>query len=214
MTDKKIELSQFYVKKEELRDHNSSSEAHPDLRNAVSKSEIVNMIYPVGSIYMSTNNTSPAVLFGGTWKKIEGQFLLASGKTPNVNKTYTAGSSGGSKDSVLPSHSHTMIHGHTAGSHSHGTNSSNYSHFVMSHNDSNLTGGGPWKVTKDNEKGKFFVVYTENSWDINIYDSTSTGAAGVSINNFTGSTSSAGSGSTTDANMPPYLVVNVWERTK
>ena len=35
--------------------------------------------YPVGSIYISTNETSPAVLFGGTWEKIEDRFLLGSG---------------------------------------------------------------------------------------------------------------------------------------
>jgi hypothetical protein len=35
--------------------------------------------YPVGSIYMSTNSTSPAELFGGTWEKIEDRFLLGSG---------------------------------------------------------------------------------------------------------------------------------------
>lgn len=31
------------------------------------KSDIVNMIYPIGSIYMSISNTSPSSLFGGTW---------------------------------------------------------------------------------------------------------------------------------------------------
>lgn len=29
--------------------------------------EIANIIYPVGSIYMSVNNTNPKTLFGGTW---------------------------------------------------------------------------------------------------------------------------------------------------
>lgn len=28
---------------------------------------VLNKIYPVGSIYMSVNSTSPATLFGGTW---------------------------------------------------------------------------------------------------------------------------------------------------
>lgn len=51
--------------------------------------EVFGMIYPVGSIYMSVNNTSPATLFGGTWEQIEDRFLLAAGST------YTNGSTGG-----------------------------------------------------------------------------------------------------------------------
>ena len=34
---------------------------------AVQPSALLNLIYPVGSIYTSANNTSPATLFGGTW---------------------------------------------------------------------------------------------------------------------------------------------------
>lgn len=33
----------------------------------VAKNDLVNLIYPIGSIYMSVNSTNPATLFGGTW---------------------------------------------------------------------------------------------------------------------------------------------------
>lgn len=59
-------------------------------------------VYPVGSIYMSINNTNPSVLFGfGVWEKIEDKFLLGSGTT------YANGSTGGSADAVVVSHNHT-----------------------------------------------------------------------------------------------------------
>ena len=48
-----------------------------------------NELYPVGSIYMSTNNTSPASMFGGTWEQIKDKFLLSAGSN------YSAGATGG-----------------------------------------------------------------------------------------------------------------------
>lgn len=63
-------------------------------------------VYPVGSIYMSVNSTSPATLFGfGTWEQLKDRFLLAAGDT------YSAGSTGGEATHKLttnemPSHNH------------------------------------------------------------------------------------------------------------
>ena len=51
---------------------------------------LIDLIYPVGSIYMSTNNASPQTFFGGTWERIQDKFLLAAGST------YAAGGTGGS----------------------------------------------------------------------------------------------------------------------
>lgn len=61
--------------------------------------------HPVGSIYLSTQSTSPASLFGGTWEQIKDRFLLAAGDT------YSAGSTGGEAIhtltiSEMPSHKH------------------------------------------------------------------------------------------------------------
>ncbi len=52
--------------------------------------EITLSAYPVGSIYMSINSTSPAVLFGGTWEAITGRFLIGSGE-PSANTSNTFG---------------------------------------------------------------------------------------------------------------------------
>ena len=51
---------------------------------------LLNLIYPVGSIYMSVSSTSPATFLGGTWERIQDRFLLAAGST------YAAGATGGS----------------------------------------------------------------------------------------------------------------------
>lgn len=45
--------------------------------------------YPIGSIYMSVDSTSPASIFGGTWEQLKDRFLLAAGDT------YAAGGTGG-----------------------------------------------------------------------------------------------------------------------
>lgn len=42
---------------------------------------LLNMVYPVGSVYMSVNNVSPQSFLGGTWKAItDGRFVRASGE--------------------------------------------------------------------------------------------------------------------------------------
>ena len=69
--------------------------------------EICNVIYPIGSVYISINNIEPSSLFGGTWEKLEDRFLLSSGKT------YTNGNIGGEATHKLtidemPSHTHTL----------------------------------------------------------------------------------------------------------
>lgn len=45
----------------------------------VIRSELFNLIYPVGAIYMSAVNTSPANLFGGTWVQLKSRFIYATG---------------------------------------------------------------------------------------------------------------------------------------
>lgn len=66
--------------------------------------------YPVGAIYLSTVATSPASLFGGTWERLKGRFLLGAGDS------YNAGSTGGEAThkltvSEIPSHNHVEMYG-------------------------------------------------------------------------------------------------------
>lgn len=57
--------------------------------------DLLDLVYPIGSIYMNTNNVNPQSIFGGIWQKIEGRFLLGSGGG------YTLGSLGGEATHTL-----------------------------------------------------------------------------------------------------------------
>lgn len=67
-----------------------------------SQKVITNKIYPVGSVYISYDSTSPASLFGGTWTQITGRFIRAANDvntggadTVAHNHLQTTGSDGG-----------------------------------------------------------------------------------------------------------------------
>lgn len=137
---------------------------------------LLDLIYPVGSVYMSVNNVSPQTFFGGTWEQIKDTFLLAAGAT------YAAGATGGSATHKL-SVSELPVHGHNVGE---SGNTSN----VYTTNKSFITSGAyAAKVTTDH----------------GYIDDSSTTYRLV--------TSNVGSGAEHN-NMPPYLAVYVWKRTK
>ena len=76
--------------------------------------------YPVNSIYMSVDSTSPASLFGGTWTQIKDKFLLGAGDT------YSNGATGGEATHQLtvnemPSHNHAINDGSNNRQWSYGT---------------------------------------------------------------------------------------------
>lgn len=69
---------------------------------------LFDLIYPIGSLYMSINNTDPGTLFGGAWERIEDKFILSAGST------YTAGTTGGEAahtltENEMPSHAGHMV---------------------------------------------------------------------------------------------------------
>lgn len=62
--------------------------------------------FPIGYVYLSTNNINPGTYFGGKWEQIKDRFLLLAGNT------YKAGNTGGEATHTLtvaemPSHKHT-----------------------------------------------------------------------------------------------------------
>lgn len=142
---------------------------------SVDGKSLLDLIYPVGSIYMSVNSVSPQTFFGGTWERLYARFLIGA------NSTYAAGTTGGSAThtlttSEMPSHYHDGI---------------TTDNFVDTH-----------RMTYANQ-----VAVTDGSeayWSL-VKSTTPTA--------LTARTVTAGGGSAHN-NMPPYLAVYMWKRTK
>lgn len=71
---------------------------------------LLDLLHPVGSIFQSTDSTSPAKLFGGTWEQIKDVFLLAA------SDSHAASSTGGEETHVLTAAemaNHTHVYDYT-----------------------------------------------------------------------------------------------------
>lgn len=73
----------------------------------ISMNGLVNLLYPVGSIYMSVNNANPETFFGGKWEQITDDAYL---KIVSSNAGALGGTSPDHKIPLtsMPSHSHTF----------------------------------------------------------------------------------------------------------
>lgn len=98
-------LDDFPVVDEEL----DMTSTRPVQNQAIARefTRLLSMIYPVGSVYISANNTEPSLLFGGKWERLQDRFLLAAGTT------YAAGTTGGEAKHTLqewemPVHAHNI----------------------------------------------------------------------------------------------------------
>lgn len=156
------------------------------LEGLLSQKASASDIYPVGSIYMSVNSTDPGTLFGGTWARITGKFLLAATDDGNSGANQAAGNTGGSAThsittSEMPSHNHSV--------------DKQYLHRLDS---------------ADNNYANYGDGGSLTGWDIQIAQTNNTGTTRLGIPAF--STNNSGSGSAMSI-MPPYLSVYVWQRT-
>lgn len=55
---------------------------------------LLDIVYPIGSVYISFSDVSPVESIGGAWEKIEGKFLQSSDSENPINST------GGISDSL------------------------------------------------------------------------------------------------------------------
>lgn len=175
--------------------------------DVVKNSELLDLIYPVGSIYMSVNTVSPTTFIGGKWERIKDTFLLSAGDT------YNAGSTGGEAthkltEDEMPSHSHTTngqsdeesgsMNGHATGS-------------VTSSWEGLFNGRGDFTTTGN------MSVSGSTSWaggDNSTSNRPTTLSIDVSHTHdilHTHTTETKGKSSAHN-NMPPYLAVYCWKR--
>ena len=176
---------------------------------------LLNLVYPVGSLYWSSNDTDPSTLFGGTWQQIKDMFVLAAGDSYSVNST------GGEKTHTLtidemPSHDHSFTpSGSVSSSFSGNTGTVNVSggnhrHYIPTHRE------GGKDITFDDLTNKInpsINSYTGYSGNLSMSGSfTPSGTVSSSFSGTKGTTGSRGSG-TAHNNMPPYVVKYCWERT-
>ena len=152
--------------------------------------DIIDIIYPVGSIYTTTGDTNPNTQWvGTTWERYAaGRVLMGAGNYVDngTTYTYTNGATGGEAKHQLtideiPSHDHRAACS-TNGSHTHG-----YTEYVSNKS--------PWHLGND---GAGNTQYSQTS------------AAGN--HNHTITIGNAG-GNGFHENRQPYTVVNFWRRT-
>ena len=149
------------------------------------KEDILKSVFPVGSIYTTTDNTNPASLFGfGTWTQIEGRMIIG------VSSSYAVNSTGGEATHTLTV-AETPAHTHTRGT-------------------MNITGS----FLADNEiwgAGAFSTGSYQN-YDASSAGGSGHSINFNAANTWTGATSSVGGGGAHN-NMPPYYAAYIWRRT-
>jgi hypothetical protein len=141
-------------------------------------------LYPVGSIYINaTSASNPNTLLGfGTWTAF-GAGRVMVGLDAGDALFDTAEETGGSKDAVVVSHTHTATV--TDSGHTH-----NYDKAISQ---INAAGGISW-LGGDND-GRYATTATTSA------------TTGISVSNSTEGSSG------TNANIQPYITVRMWKRT-
>jgi hypothetical protein len=141
-------------------------------------------LFPVGSIYVNaTNSTNPGTLLGfGTWTAF-GAGRVMVGLNASDSSFDTAEETGGSKDSVVVSHTHTATTTATDSGHIHAV---------------------PESTQLLNSGNGFATGVTATARTVN----SQTGYANISATTTVASTGSSG----TNANLQPYIVVYMWKR--
>ena len=213
---------------------------HKDNYQTLHGKNTIDAIYPLGSIYITTNNSNPSNLFPGTtWKQLTNTFLYAanSGNADVDTTTATAGYT----DATLVWHNHTHSHQHRYDhyhemQHQHMTPTFQRNQMWMSpdwymFNDGNIQVNTTYRDKASGPAGHDWlyvhgVNYNNKSPTIYMHPYTGNSTrAGTASNTetdtrytYTGDavwteTDYKGDYQTSGKNMPPYMKVYMWKRT-
>lgn len=182
------------------------------LENYIAKSDLLNLMYPIGSLYMSVNATNPSTLFGGTWERYaKGRTIV--GVDENDGDFSTVKKTGGNK--YLQSHNHGMTHTHSYSATT--SNSGSHQHKVMAGD------GGRGNINTIHETTPipsgmtYYYLKMGLTSTINYPTLTDFSAShvhtlsGTTSNSSLSTTSSAGNGNS--QNLQPYITSYIWIRT-
>ena len=175
-------------------------------------------LYPVGTIYTSTSGTNPASTFGfGTWEAFGAGKVLVGQDTGDTSFD-TLGETGGSKDAIVVSHTHTVSASGTTsseGAHTHTFSGTTGAAGAHSH-----TFAGQYSGNFDYTPGNYQGIYPSGEYPTSsVADHThsfsgTTASNGAHTHTVSVSGTAASSGSSgTNANLQPYIVVKMWKRT-
>ena len=185
------------------------------------KTLLLELVYPVGSFYMSTKNVSPATFLGGTWQARSGYVLRAAsssvtfnsnsvdGGADSVSYTPKGSNSGGSVSNhtltinQIPSHNHGGATGYMSAnaSHAHRTGLSQDQAFTPTAAGSACA----WAYFSQT------VSYCESTNTNHTHSITAQGGGGAHNHGFTQPTFT-GTAATINT-LPKYKNIYMWERT-
>jgi hypothetical protein len=177
-------------------------------------SKIKSMLYPVGTIYMTTENINPAEMFGGTW------VAWGSGRVPvgvdtSQTEFNTVEKTGGHK--ATEQHTHVQnSHTHSQNSHSHGDNFSVATGGAHTHNVKWRDGAASGSLyflrrddPSDSYNGTNAAAMSGGSHSHTLNGSVSSATA--TNNSTTATNQDFGTGNA--GNLQPFITCYMWKRT-